>query len=345
MFKADLRSAENDIRASAEPASMAFAIRMTGQAAMATTAAKEHIAISNGPRFMVVEYNPNIDILEPQGGRMSTRAMSLPTGWYPSERREVEARLDAWNRVDEAARAEGAASAIAPHAGWYYSGRIAWSAWSSAAESDTVVIIGGHLPAGSDFRYYAEEGFATPIGAVAADRALTDAVARAVKAVPDRSADNTVEVHMPMAAYKFPKARMACFRAPNDARAADLGRAIADFADASGGRVFVLGSTDLTHYGRAYGFEPDGPGPEGFAWARRADKAIVEAFVAMDGAMALTKAGEDGSACSVGAAVAAIAYAKRRGALRSRMLMRGSSDEIAPGGDSSVGYCAVAFMR
>ncbi len=275
---------------------------------------------------------------------MSVRPMSLPKGWYPTERREVEARLDAWNRVDGAARADGAASAIAPHAGWYYSGRIAWSAWSSAAESDTVVVIGGHLPAGSGFRYYEEEGFSTPFGAVAADRAMTDAVARALGAVPDRSADNTVEVHLPMAAYRFPKARMACFRAPNDASAADLGRAVADYAEASGVRAFVLGSTDLTHYGRSYGFEPAGPGPEGFAWARRADRAIAEAFVAMDEEAALKKAAQDGSACSVGAALAAIAYAKRRGALRSRMLMRGSSDETAPGSDSSVGYCAVAFM-
>jgi len=276
---------------------------------------------------------------------MSVRPMSLPKGWYPSERREVEARLGAWNRVDDAARADGAAAAIAPHAGWYYSGRIAWSAWSSAAASDIVVIIGGHLPAGAGFRYYDEEGFATPFGTVAADRALTDAVARAVKAVPDRSADNTVEVHMPMAAYQFPKARMACFRAPNDAGAAELGRAVADYAEASGTSVFVLGSTDLTHYGRSYGFEPAGPGQEGFAWARRADRAIVDAFVAMDEDAALKKAVGEGSACSVGAAIAAIAYAKRRGAARSRMLMRGSSDETAPGGDSSVGYCAVAYMQ
>jgi AmmeMemoRadiSam system protein B len=147
-----------------------------------------------------------------------------------------------------------------------------------------------------------------------------------------------------MAAYRFPGVPVACFRVPNDERAAEFGIALAGYSEKSGLRVFVAGSTDLTHYGKAYGFEPGGPAPGGFAWARRADRAVTEAFTAMDETMALKRAGEDGSACSVGAAVAAIAYAKRLGPARSRLLMRGSSDESAPGGDSSVGYCSVAYL-
>lgn len=274
---------------------------------------------------------------------MATRPRSLPSGWYPTERGETEAKLGAWGRVDEAARAEGALAAIAPHAGWYYSGRIAWTAWRSAVESDAVVIVGGHLPAGAEFRYWEEDGFETPLGLVKAERSLTAAVVAAVAAVPDHHADNTVEIHLPMAAMRFPGIPVACFRAPNDGRASRLGVAIAEWASSSGKKVFVLGSTDLTHYGQAYDFEPGGRGPEGFAWARRADKAITDAFVAMDESEALRRAQTDGSACSVGAAIAAMAYARQAGALKPRLLMRGSSDETAPSSDSSVGYCAVAY--
>lgn len=276
---------------------------------------------------------------------MSVRSRMLPAGWYPTVRREAEAKLGAWDRVDAASHAENAWACIGPHAGWYYSGRIAWAAWRSAVDSDAVVVIGGHLPAGSDFRYYPEDGFETPLGTIVADRALSDAVVRAVSAAPEKSADNTVEIHLPMAAHRFPGIPVACFRAPNDERAALLGAAIAGYAAASGKKIFVIGSTDLTHYGATYGFEPAGHGPEGFPWARRADKAIVEAFIAMDEAAALKRAEADSSACSVGAAIAAIAYATHMNALRPRLLMRGSSDETAPGSDSSVGYCAVAFMR
>lgn len=276
---------------------------------------------------------------------MPVRPRMLPEGWYPAVRREVTAKLDAWDRVDVASHAENARACIGPHAGWYFSGRIAWAAWRSAAESDAVVIIGGHVPAGSAFRFSPEDGFETPLGTIVTEKPLRDAVSLAVSAVAEQGPDNTIEVHLPMAAHRFPGKPVACFRAPNDARAVQLGTAIAKYAVSSNKKIFVMGSTDLTHYGATYGFEPAGNGPQGFSWARSADKAVIDAFVAMDEEVALKLAQSCSSACSVGAAIAAMAYARHMHAMRSRLLMRGSSDEIAPGGDSSVGYCAVAFMN
>ena len=275
---------------------------------------------------------------------MSIRSRILPDGWYPGTSGEIKARLEAWGRVDGAASVAGAMAAIVPHAGWTYSGRIAWAAWRSAAEADAIVILGGHLPAGAEFRCFMEEGFETPLGTIVADAALRDYVATETSAISDTSADNTIEVHLPMVAFAFPGVPVSCFRAPNDSSANTLGIAIAEYAKKSQRRVFVVGSTDLTHYGPSYGFTPGGPGPMGFTWARRADKAISEAFLAMDEDLALERAESDSSACSVGAALATIAYAKSMGATRSRLLMRGSSDEISPGGDASVGYCSIAFL-
>ncbi len=268
----------------------------------------------------------------------------LPRGWYPEEARELEAKLGAWDRVDEKNRPSGALAGIAPHAGWYFSGRIAWAAWGAAANADAVVIVGGHLPAGADFRYYPEDGFYTALGVIAAATELRDRLVLATAALPDRNADNTVEVHLPMAAYRFPGKPVVCLRAPADVRAAGLGRALSDYVAETGRRVFMLASTDLCHYGRNYGFEPAGPGPGGFSWARKADRAIIDAFLAMDQAETLKRAHDEGSACSAGAVIAAMAYARAVGATQSHLLMRGSSDETAPGSDSSVGYCSVAYV-
>jgi AmmeMemoRadiSam system protein B len=256
----------------------------------------------------------------------------------------VEATLNAWSRADKVEGVKQACSAIAPHAGWYYSGRVAWSAWNSAAEVDTVVILGGHLPGGADYRYYPEDGFDTPGGVLESDSSLVNSLAASIYAVPDQKADNTVEVHLPMSAFRFSGKPVACFRVPNDMRAGDFGKMLALYASSSGKRLFVIGSTDLTHYGRAYDFEPAGPGQKGFAWARSADDSLINAFKAMDEAEALRLAEKDGSACSVGAAIAAISFAKHSLANRSRLLMQGSSDQLTPGSDSSVGYCSLAFM-
>ena len=274
---------------------------------------------------------------------MAIRPRTLPAGWYPTSRREIEARLGAWTRTDNVSRGTGAICGIAPHAGWSWSGRVAWSTWRAAAEADAMVIVGGHLPAGAPFLYYAEDGFDTPMGMVASDADMVAAAVKAVDARPDTRADNTVEVHLAMAAARFPALPVACFRAPADQRATRLGQAIAEYAMATGRRIFVVGSTDLTHYGASYGFEPGGPGPGGFAWARRADDAIIDAFEALDAEQALRLAERDSSACSVGAALVAIAYAKAMGASGAHVLMRTSSDQEAPGADASVGYCSVVY--
>jgi AmmeMemoRadiSam system protein B len=105
----------------------------------------------------------------------------------------------------------------------------------------------------------------------------------------------------------------------------------------------MIASTDLVHYGQVYDFLPSGPPPAGFAWARKADEAIIHAFLSLDTNAALNKANTDRSACSVGAAIAAMTYALRMGALKADLLARGSSDEASSGSDASVGYCSVSY--
>ncbi|MFH2113395.1 MAG: AmmeMemoRadiSam system protein B, partial [Spirochaetota bacterium] len=116
---------------------------------------------------------------------------------------------------------------------------------------------------------------------------------------------------------------------------------LAKIAEKSSRRLFVLGSTDLTHYGPSYGFEPGGSGAEGKAWASAADDRIIKAFMGFKDEEALMAANR-GAACSVGAALAAMSYAKTRGATKAELLGRYASDEIMSG-SSFVGYCAVAY--
>jgi AmmeMemoRadiSam system protein B len=141
---------------------------------------------------------------------------------------------------------------------------------------------------------------------------------------------------------RFPKAAAAWFRAPNDESAAKLGLALADYAHDSAQRLFVLGSTDLTHYGPNYGWSPGGAGRDGRAWAAAADKAIVEAYARLDTVAALRLAEERAASCSVGAAIAAFSYAKALGRQAGRVLdLCSSADRQAR--ESFVGYATIAY--
>lgn len=273
---------------------------------------------------------------------MEIRGCSLPPGWYPGSKAEIARTIAGW-QTSTPTVARTALAAIAPHAGWFYSGSLAWSAWQSAREADTIVLLGGHRPGGTTSLVCMQDAFDTPLGVIKADEETRTLLFEGLKTTADRQADNTLEIHLPFIAYRFPEARAVLARVPNDASAVEFGQRMAGIAAGFGRRIFVLGSTDLTHYGPSYGFEPGGTGAKGRAWARATDDRIIQAFLDFDEGEAL-EAANRGAACSVGAALAVLSYARARGAMKAELLGRSSSDEKTQG-SSFVGYCAVAYRQ
>lgn len=274
---------------------------------------------------------------------MEIRRRLLRGGWYPYDEAGVRAALTGFERSDErAAPPLGAVAAIAPHAGWEFSGSLAWAAWRAAREAELAIVIGGHLPAGADFLCAPAPRVETPLGELELDMELDAFVRGELGARPDVAIDNTVEVQLPMLKARFPKAKAAWFRAPNGPEAKRLGSALARYAVERGVRAFALGSTDLTHYGPAYDWAPAGGGAAGRDWAAESDRAVAQAYAQLDAERALALADERRASCSVGAAVAAMAFAYALGSERGELLGLTNSSARA-GGPSFVGYCAVAY--
>ncbi len=274
---------------------------------------------------------------------MKIRRRCLPHGWYPSSPDAIRERLRGF--LAERPPAEPrAAAVVAPHAGWEFSGALAASAAASLRrDAGCVVVVGGHLGVRDAVRAAFEDAFETPLGAVGADVELLEAVRQRIDVVEDRAADNTVEVQLPLLAALFPAARVVAFRAPPSGRARELGLAVRDAAVALGRDVVVLGSTDLTHYGPSYDFAPRGAGDAAARWVTDVnDRRFIEALLALDGDEAIRRALGERSACSPGAAAAAVAFARASGATAARLLHYGTSLDVmeAP---SFVGYAAVLF--
>ena len=275
---------------------------------------------------------------------MKTRRRALPAGWYPSSRGEIEGLIEQW-RADSPP--SGAVAAVAPHAGWFFSGSLAAKAALSLGEAQTVAVIGGHLPAGYPVLMAPEEAFETPLGDFPADLELAAALREAASAASirieaDWVADNTVEVQLPILRAFYPSAQLLWLRAPASQDSILLGRALASAASSLGRQLVCLGSTDLTHYGPDYDFEPAGRGPEAETWAReKSDQSFIDALLGMDAARALER-GEAGAACSSGAAAAALSFAAALGATKPRLLAYAQSLELRRA-SSFVGYCALGF--
>jgi AmmeMemoRadiSam system protein B len=278
---------------------------------------------------------------------MSIRKRVLPAGWYPRNAGEIRRMLAEWGSTN-AETGGGGIAAIVPHAGWAYSGKLAFETLERLdAEVDTLVIVGGHLPRAAGLYYAPENGFETPLGTFDADVEFLDellaSVGGEVRTVEDTFADNTVEVQLPMLKYLFPQSRCVCLRCDPSLSAQIVGRRIADVAQEAGRTVRVIGSTDLTHYGSAYGFEPAGPGESGLSWAEgESDARIINAFAALDSEEALTASEEDRSACSVGGALVAISFARSQGTPKSSVVRYLNSYHVSPS-DSFVGYVGIVY--
>lgn len=276
---------------------------------------------------------------------MKTRDYSLPAGWYPRNPAEIENFLSPFAAVQS-----GAPAAIAPHAGWFFSGRLAAQAAASLdRRAETVVVLGGHLGAGSPPLFAMEDGVRTPLGVMPIDAALRRVLVRELDGREDAYRDNTVEVLLPMARFFFPRASLVWLRLPAQSASFEAGASIAKAAAQLGRTVAVLASTDLTHYGANYGFAPKGAGSAALRWVREVnDRNFIRAVEEGNPALVLERAEGDCSACSAGAVLGAMGFARSLGSGHPRLLdYATSADALAACGDAApdsfVGYAAFTF--
>jgi AmmeMemoRadiSam system protein B len=275
------------------------------------------------------------------------RKSCLPPGWYPQSAEKIAQFLHNYENNDDEAPA-----AVAPHAGWYYSGAVAAKAVASLRRgADTVVVLGGHLPGGFPPLYAEEDAVSLPQGLMELDNEFRALLMRQLPGKGDRFQDNTVEVLLPMVRHFFPAARLLWLRLPADARSLEAGRIIAQAGAALGRHFVVLGSTDLTHYGANYDFSPRGTGAEALNWVKTVnDRKFIGAVLASDPIQTLRRALEDRSACSPGPVLACLGCAESLKAGPPALLAYATSADAIGGvaisagdpcPDSFVGYAAL----
>lgn len=272
------------------------------------------------------------------------RRRLLPYGWYPQSQTLVAEHITAWNKELQTVQ-QTACAAIAPHAGWFFSGKLAWLSWLSAYEADCVVIAGGHLGARQPLVVYADDSYEVPSGELPVSQELMKAVMSKYTTRPETSADNTVEIQLPLCAERFGKTvPVLGLRVPEDEQAESLGIMLAKWCTTNKKKLFVLGSTDLTHYGPNYGFIPAGIGANAQAWAKRNDRSFIDACLAMDSKAILHTGRDQQAACSSGAVLCAVSFAKAMLATHAQLQAYDTSLSKHPD-DSFVGYCSITFSQ
>lgn len=283
------------------------------------------------------------------GNAAVVRAAAVAGSFYPGRadalRQEVQRLLDDAGEVNPGGKVLGA---MAPHAGYVYSARFAAPVFKalSACEIDTMVIIGHDLGASapgilavlSDV-----DAYETPLGQVPVDTAMV----KALKDVPGiiihngvHAREHSIEVQLPFLqvvqpGVKILPAFMGEVSVENSRRFVDA------LVKAAGGRrLFVLASTDLSHY-------------PSYDDAVALDKATMALVSAMDlqglcerqAGKGVDAANTETAICAAGGVVSALTFARKYGANQAKILAGGNSGDLR-GSDRRrvVGYASAIFV-
>ncbi len=254
---------------------------------------------------------------------------------------------------------EKIAAGIVPHAGWAFSGDLAGMVFAAIAKTeeriDTFVIFSAvHRYFDPIAAVYDAGAWLTPMGEVPIDEELAEAIIKkspAAKSTPDaHQLEHSIEVQIPFIQYLFADAKIVPIMTPPAEYVIKLGADVAECIKAATDKKIVcIGSTDLTHYGPRYGFDPQGKGEAGIKWAKDVnDKAFIDLALAMQAEKILTDSLENQNACGPGAAAATIAAAKGLGKSKGILLAHTHSSEVmekkfGQSSSESVGYAAIVY--
>lgn len=281
---------------------------------------------------------------------MKARKAMFAGSWYPESASECERQIKEFIKDAKTLSGMKPVGGIVPHAGWYYSGKIACNVMkilSEAGTPDVLLVFGMHLHAGSP-RFLMKEGsWETPFGEIEIEdriaARLADKYSFEIETTQRFTRDNTIELQIPFIKYFFKDVKIVPMGVPPIEESLNIGRDAVKIAKGLGLKVMVLGSTDLTHYGENYGFVSHGTGAQAVKWVKNEnDKRVIDAMLEMNPGKVIKEAMSNDNACCAGAAATAISAAKELGASRAELVTYTTSYDISPG-DSFVGYAGIVF--
>lgn len=280
---------------------------------------------------------------------------SYAGSWYPDDPgvlrellqglfRESETRTGRWLRG-------GARGFLAPHAGLMYSGSVAAAVFRHMARRQprVVVILGFlHPRRHAGIALPAPACYSTPLGEVEVDHPTIDALTRTAlfqRVEAAQYSDHSTEIQLPLLQWTCPGVKVVIAYV-GELTAGERLRAAGALAALPADTVF-LASSDLTHYGRSFGYEPFSPDAHVTENLRRLDMETLDAASSLDPALLLASLHKTRSTVCGHAPIALLLETMRQssgGEIYQQMLDYRNSADITGDTESSVSYGAAAYF-
>jgi AmmeMemoRadiSam system protein B len=275
--------------------------------------------------------------------------------FYPADERSCRRRIEECiGKYTPPAEPDHIVAGIVPHAGWVYSGSTAAKVFKSVekkASPETFLIFGAIHSWGVDrASMFAEGEWLTPCGTVEIDAELAKAILNLesddiIDNALAHSREHSIEVQVPFIQYFFPDAKILPIMISPEAGASKIGQTIGKMLAEQEKDIFILGSTDLTHYGPRFHFTSYGTSPDFLDSMKENDQHIIDLVIEMKADEIIEEASLHRNACGAGAIAATIAAAKELGATHGHLLEYTTSQDVmpSPGDPHAVGYAGIVF--
>ncbi len=230
-----------------------------------------------------------------------------------------------------------ALAAVAPHAGYEYSGRVAGAVFASVEIPGTVVVLGpGHRDIGSLFAVQSEGSWLTPLGETPIQADLASGILKLCPgAREDESShlrEHSLEVELPFIQFFASEAAIVPVCVSYEAEFEHLeafGRGLAGAIKAFGRPALVVASTDMSHYVSQ-------------AMAAAKDGLAIRKILDLDPRGLYDTVRDEGiSMCGYQPTAAALVAAKELGAAKAELVLYQTSGERTGDYSQVVGYAGL----
>jgi hypothetical protein len=264
---------------------------------------------------------------------MNTRRSAVAGQFYPNDKKTLKKQVEDFLEKSKTAKINGAIGAVAPHAGYSYSGAVAAYSYNAiaGAKPKNVVILGpNHTGYGEPVAIDASDEWETPLGNVSVNSELCEKIANNEFLIDSEAHEyeHSIEVNVPFLQCVFNDFEIVpiCIGDQRNAVMRSLGERLAKML---GTKDIVIASTDFSHYV-----------PYETAYAN--DLRAINDVIKLDAdALYATIKKNDVSMCGYGGVAALIEYAKQRGATKAELLKYATSGDVTNDKTSVVGYSSL----
>lgn len=225
---------------------------------------------------------------------------------------------------------------IAPHAGYMFSGHVAGAVFARLQiPRRCIVLCPNHTGMGRALAIMSEGAWETPLGVVAIDSQLAEALRQRFPALHEDSAahraEHAIEVELPFLQLRNPDVTFVpiALGTAQFEPLHELGTALADVIVAQDEPILIVASSDMNHY-------------ESDAVTRVKDQQAIERILSLDPRGLYEVVREQNiSMCGFGPSVAMLTAARQLGTRSAELVRYATSGDVSGDRDMVVGYAGV----